>query len=67
MKTLELTTTAGRGIIVNLDNVTLIKESCNNFGEDYVEVHFTGGKTADVQETIDVIRGKLSLDIASKM
>ena len=58
MRNIKLTTTAGRKVLVNWDNVNFAKHTKSHFGDSFVEIH-CGDESIDVSETLEEIEQRL--------
>ena len=56
---IKLTTLTGsKEVLINPDQISLIKQTANHFGESYVEI-YVGDQNIEVQETIVEIENML--------
>ena len=50
----KLTTTHGKEVLVNWDNVDYIRETTSHYSEVYTEVHF-GKNNLDIRESVEQV------------
>jgi|TARA_R110001583_G_scaffold114905_1_gene265429 hypothetical protein len=60
MKNIKLETVGQSAMMVNWDNVNMVKEITTSFGEVYRELYFTNGSTVVTTETMEDLEGKLN-------
>ena len=54
----KLTTTHGKEVLVNWDNVSYVKGTASHFGDVYTEVHF-GKSSLDIKESVEEVEGAM--------
>ena len=50
----KLTTTHGKEVLVNWDNVSYVKGTASHFGDVYTEVYFSND-TLDIKESVEEV------------
>ena len=60
MRNIKLETLGQSTMLVNWDNVNLVKEVTSTFGEQYREIYFANGSTVATKETMDHLEAELA-------
>jgi hypothetical protein len=59
MRNIKLETLGQSPMLVNWDNVNLVKEVTSTFGEQYREIYFANGSTVATKQTMDQLEAEL--------
>jgi len=59
MNIIKLNTLSSSEVLINLDNVSALKQRKNNFGDEYTEIVLSHGKSIDVKELVKDIELRL--------
>ena len=59
MNIINLNTVSEGEVLLNLDNVSALKQRKTNYGDEYTEVILSHGKTIDVKEQLKDIQLRL--------
>ena len=60
MKNIKLETLGQSAMLVNWDNVNLVKEVTSTFGEQYREIYFANGSTVATKQTMCELEAELA-------
>jgi len=60
MRNIRLETMGQSSMLVNWDNVNMVKEATSSFGEKYREVYFANGSTVTTKQTMEQLEAKLA-------
>tara|TARA_Y100000310_G_C20226392_1_gene598129 strand:+ start:226 stop:411 length:186 start_codon:yes stop_codon:yes gene_type:complete len=59
MNIIKLETLSSNKVLLNLDNVSCLKERTSHFGDKYTEIVLSCGKSLDVKEQVEHIELRL--------
>ena len=59
MRNIKIESLSHASMLVNWDNVNMVKEVTSTFGEQYREIYFANGSTMVTSETMTELEGKL--------
>ena len=60
MRNIKLDTLSQSPMLVNWDNVNMVKEVVSSFGEKYREIFFANGSTVATKMTMDELEAELA-------